>query len=285
MKYSLSTVICFMLLLSFGEVANAQSKVPMGSYSGEDQSELAANDNQFTDGRFYKNLQVDLLAGEGIFLYMTSTAFVPQLYMADLAQVSWVTGTAVDNQDNTTASTLTFIAEKDTSFLVFYTSTETAKQGAFAYGSRKLDATQMKYPENNEFCGRLTYIINNWLCFWYLLPKYDNGYLGQAVSNSVVDDNEGTINWLNEYGELLYEFEDVEAAKRKYAELIVSASMCIDKAAWEIEAEETIDYDGSKITNTYFTMTGGENGVYLQSFSISLYEDIDYGESISITLY
>jgi|GEM_PF-1289790 len=285
MKFQTASLLFVTFFTVFYLSANAQTKVPMGAYSTEQTAELISGDQQLTDLRYYKNLIVELKAGEGIFLFMTSVTFVPQMYMLDNSLTNWVPGVDIENSDNTTASTLTFTADKDTSFYIIYTSTTVGAEGAFGFGSRKLDAAQMHYPESDEFCGRLTYIVNNWLCYWNFLPVADNTYLGKITYNSLLGDLGGSINLISEYSEVLYLGEEVEVARSIYADYVGKVQSCIDMEFWEMDTKTNVEFDDTVTNTTYFNLKGGENEGGWESFGISIIEDWEYGNSVVITFY
>lgn len=274
----------FVLFLVVGS-AMLNAQVPMGAYSSEDASRLETGDQQLTNNCYYKNLAIELKKGEGIFMYMTSSDFEPQLYMLDNALVNWVTGDNVSNGDNSYSSYLSLVADKDTIFNLVYSSISPTTTGAFAYGVYKLDANQMHYPESDEFCGRLTYIINNWLCFWKFIPYESDGILGRTIKNSIKPNNEGYIGFTESYSEVFYEDDEGNNSLAKYNEYVNKVKNCLDIEFWDISTEMDTEYSGIKYYETFFTLKGGTPGVYLESFSIRFNDSEESTDVIEILFY
>lgn len=260
--------VFYALLVCLGLLTTTNAQVAVGAYTAEQQAVLSAQDPTMTDGRNFKNLPVTMKKGEGAMFYMRAMLYEPQIYIIDNAQVNWRQGEAVEGSDGITSSILILIADKDTSFNVLFTSDIAGASGDFVYGMRQLDAAQMTVPAENDFCGRLTYMINHWQCMWYLMDGIQDEY-GKTFNFSLIPYNTFELDDYFIAFEDLYAPETSEEAKAIGAEIIEKIKKCLDMNAWEIKEDYFIsDIDGVEYTTTYFNVKGASNKDFMMSFAI-----------------
>lgn len=260
--------VCYVVLTCLGMNTKAFSQIPMGAYTAEQKAYINAEDPTMTDGRNFKNLPVTMKKGEGAMFYMRAVLFEPQIYIIDNAQVNWRQGDAVVGSDGITSSILILIADKDTSFNVIFTSTLVGSGGEFVYGMRQLDATQMTVPAENDFCGRITYMINHWQCMWYLMDGTDD-YYGKTFDFSLLPDNSFELDDYFVAREDVYALESSAEAQAKGAELIENIKKCLDMNAWETQKDYILsDIDGVEYFTTYFNIKGATNEAFMMSFAV-----------------
>lgn len=274
------------ILLTF-KLPTVFGQVPVGAYTAEQQSELVTTDPTFTDGRYYKNLSISMAKGEGAMFYMRAIAFEPMIYTLDNSQVNWANGTNILGEDSAYTSVLTLIADKDTTFNVIYSSIISGATGDFVYGMRKLSEQQMVVPDQDDFCGRLIYTINNWQCMWYLMPGSES-FGGKSFDNPI---SLGGDAWLDAYfvaSEDLFWSEVGSEAKSQYDTIVENIKKCIDMTYWETEEDYYLDdmVDGTEYFTTYFNVKGGTGReTFLQSFAILLELDVLGDSYVSIEFY
>lgn len=266
MKQFSTVFFTFLLSLCISAVANAQ--IPMGAYTAEQTAYITAEDPTMTDGRNFKNLPVTMKKGEGAMFYMRAILFEPQIYIIDNAQINWRQGDAVIGSDGITSSILIFIADKDTSFNVIFTTEMAGSGGEFVYGMRQLDANQMAVPTENDFCGRLTYMVNHWQCMWYLMDGVQDVY-GKTFNFSLIPDNSFELDDFFIASEDVYALETSEETKAKGAELVENIKKCLDMNAWEIKEDYYLsDVDGTEYSTTFFNIKGASNNDFMMSFAV-----------------
>ena len=263
----LTTVFCS-LLVWLCLLATSNAQVAVGAYTAEQQANITAQDPTMTDGRNYKNLPVTMKKGEAAMFYMRAITFQPQSYIIDNAQVNWRQGDAVLGSDGITSSILVLKADKDTSFNVIFTTDIAGASGDFVYGMRQLDAAQMTVPAENDFCGRITYMINHWQCMWYLLDGVQVEYY-KTFNFSLVPGNAFELDDFFIASEDVYDPETSEETKAKGAELIANIKKCLDMNAWEIKEDYYLsDVDGVEYSTTFFNVKGASNNDFMMSFAV-----------------
>ena len=255
----------------------------------ESANKLDITDVTFESGQFYKLSDITLKAGEGVFLYMMASTFVPQLYTTDVAQQNWGFGKNSEFGTEINVSYLPVIAKNDTVINVVYSSVDKSVTGDFAYGFRKLSPAQMQFDTMNSYCDKLTFLINNWQCWWELVSLEDFyptwGHPNKTSDISLV--YKGSVfmrrDYLTSYSEILLIGNNITIAKDYYDEIIANTISCLSPAEWDITTSQTNLVEGvNKSQTTQFTIKGSEFGQITRSFEISFYCNEDNRCDVSI---
>lgn len=276
----LFSILCFLFYLSRTISLKAQN-VPLGTAQFEQQAVLNYEDEVLDSTHYFKYLQMDIKAGEGIFLYMVARDFVPQIYTMDTMALYWNLGITEKYGDDAYVSYSTIVAQRDTAFIILYSTMYNYNTGAFDYGVRKLSVEQMQYNIEVDFCQRLTYLINHWQCFWKLLPVYtqlEGVKVPESTNNTLMKGGTGFLNKeeLSDYKEIIYSGNDPQLAKNQYEYLVAKTTHCLDDQ-WDIISEVINDEIGDGVRYiTNFTIKGGV--VDQQSYSFRIEYDSNLGK-------
>lgn len=286
MKRKVAVVLFSAVLSALPNLLNAQN-TPVGIYQDDQMSELVAADPVLSEVYPYKNLQLNIGAGEGVMLYMTSTAYAPVIYTVDTAVTKWVKGTTTGSAGGYSAY-IVLTPHTDTVIQVVYTTSEAHATGAFHYGIRKLTKEQMYYDPSMPFCSRLTYIINNWQCYFALMPKME-GTIGGKVETDRTLSGEGSavISSNNGYKEYFFDGLSSDEVQKKYKELVAEIAACLPAGVFEQKTEISSEdlVDGGTMIETYFNVPGQPNEQMLSSFSVTYIEMVGGSDVVYIEFY
>ncbi len=278
--YSLHLVI-FSTLISTG--ATAQN-FTMGIYQDEKSSELTSSDPMLTGDYHYRDMQLQLSAGEGVLLYMTSGDFTPLMYTVDTTLVNWVKG-----QEGTGTSFIIITAHSDTVFHVVYTSTTALATGNFTFGMRKLSKEQMEFNENLPFCSRFAYLLNQWQCYFRLIPATEGRTTDQInTTRTLFPGDNGIISNVTHYKEYLFQTADNDdAVSAKYKEVVNQITNCLPENVFEIKTEILDDQigDGGTMIITYFNLKGNASETTLASFSVTYSEQFGFTDTVYLEFF
>lgn len=289
-KYYFSYFLIPVICIVFFDNMDAQ-QVSLGPETMESQDELVATDALLDKTRYYKNTQIDLKAGEGIFLYMITEDFEPQLFTLTISLTDWVLGEVEDYGLDFYISYTAVVAERDTSFHVVYTSVDDFEIGEFIYGAKKMTAEQMQYNVAADFCNRLTYLINNWQCYWQLIPIHndiEDIWVIEKTNNTLMNNGTGFMDeyGISDYYETIYSGQDSKKAKDQYDELVLKTTQCLKPEQWDIKSQTIPEEDSDAIVHsTDFTVKGGIVNQEINSFTIEYLENTDEGYIVTIRFF
>ncbi len=264
-------------------------KVLLGAETIENNGKLENTDAMLDQTRYYKNTKVDLKAGEGIFLYMLASEFEPQILTIDTMLAEWKSGSNEEYGLDAYLSFISVVAIRDTSFHVIYSSLDTFITGNFVFGGRKLKAEQMVYNVSADYCNRLTYLINNWQCYWQLIPLYEDIeeiWVEEKTANSLMP---GGMGFLDEYGltdyhETIFESDTEGKAKLYYEEMVINTTACLNTDQWDIKTYEIMN-DDAMVYSTDYIIKGGMVNQEGYSFSIEFIDNETDNDQVSIIFY
>ena len=244
---------------------------------------------------YYKTVPVSMKKDEAVVFVMTSKDFTPisALYTvkSELIKTAVLKGSTKDGRE----AVLSFRAYRDTSFILYLSSTEENKTGNFLYTYKVPSDEQLVFSQDYSFCDRLNYLINHWQLYWEMIGREVNLFTNLLITDDPIDDpprkivtnqtlvpgNKADIT--NGYTEKLYaDPTDVALlitdTDKKYANEIKTELMstynkfcsdiltCLDKNMWSVEKEEAPTIFKDKAT--HFILKGAANNEPHKSFTV-----------------
>ncbi len=283
----------FLFLFLLTAILSQSQKVKL-EMVGETISLQLASTDPVNEKHYYKTVPISMKKDEVVVFVMTSKDFTPisALYTAKggLIKTAELKNSTKDGRE----AVVSFIADRDTSFILYLSSTEENKTGSFLYTYKVPSPEQLVFSSDYTFCDRLNYLINHWQLYWEMIGREGNPFASLLITDetddpprkietnqTLVPGNKADITY--GYTEKLYE-DPADVAllitdtDKKYANELKTELMsqynkfcrdilaCLDKNMWGVEKEEahTIFTDEA----THFILKGAVKNEPLKNFRV-----------------
>ena len=244
---------------------------------------------------YYKTVPVSMKKDEAVVFVMTSKDFTPISALYTVKGELIKTAELKDSTKDGKEAVVSFKAYRDTSFILYLSSTEENKTGNFLYTYKVPSAEQMIFRQDYSFCDRLNYLINHWQLYWEMIGREVNLFSNLLITDDPIDDpprkivttqtlvkgNKADITY--GYTEKLYADPTdvvllITDTDKKYANEIKTELMsqynkfcrdilaCLDKNIWRVEEEEV--HTISKDEATHFILKGAAKNQPLKSYTV-----------------